>query len=86
MYTSVQTIVATKSSRELQHLRRTLEAELLADIKAAVQATQAHAGKLEMLTAVGAELNKRGHLLPFPAWQETDLEDGHRLSFSIRVF
>lgn len=82
--------VAKFSTRELQHARRTIEAELLAACAAGVNGTQAHAGQLEMLGAIGAELDARNAREPLPPFVDTCIEHGPggalRLPFQIRVF
>ena len=79
-------VASKQSDAALRHVRSTLEAEMLAAIAAGERGTQAHAGKLEMLAAVGAELDRRGALAPPPPYVEVDREDGQRISFSVRVF
>jgi len=80
-------IVAKMDTLTLQHVRRTIEAEMLAACAAAVRGTQAHIGQLEMLAAVGAELDARGALLPPPPYVEVrDEAGGPSLSFAVRVF
>ena len=87
MNTNTQNVAKTLGSYTLRHIRRTLEAEMLASVAANETGTQMHVGKLEMLAAVGAELDARGELLDPPPFMETDLEDGRiRLSYSVRVF
>jgi hypothetical protein len=83
---TIRNSISTFSTVELQCARRALENEMLEAVRECIQGTMTHAGKLELLAAIGAELDKRGHLLPVPHWQEVDTEDGHRLSFSVRVF
>jgi|HubBroStandDraft_3_1064219.scaffolds.fasta_scaffold17236_2 hypothetical protein len=87
MNTHTTNAAKTLGSYTLRHIRRTIEAEMLAAVANGVNMTQAHVGQLEMLAAVGAELDARGELLNPPPYVETDLEDGRiRLSYSVRVF
>lgn len=71
---------------QLRQVRRAIESEMMAACAAGVVGTQAHVGQLELLAAVGAELDARGELLPPPPYVETDREGDVRLSFSVRVF
>ncbi len=48
--------------------------------------TQAHIGQLELLAAIGCELDERGDLLPAPPYNDVCMEGDVRLSFQIRVF
>jgi hypothetical protein len=88
METAVTRTVKTMGSYTLRHIRRTLEAELLAEVAAGVKFTQAHVGKLEMLQAAGEELYARpGDQLIDPApWIDTNTEDGIRYGIVMRVF
>lgn len=70
---------------DLQHARRAIEREMEACANG-VDGTQAHVGQIDLLTAIGAELDHRDALLPPPPYAEVDREDGFRLSFSVRVF
>ena len=70
----------------LQHVRRTLEAEGIAACERGEVGTQAHVGRLELLGAVGAELDRRGHLLPLPPFVDVCHEDGIRMAVTVRVF
>lgn len=79
-------VTSRMGSRDLQHVRRTLERELADAMAAGETGTQAHAGKLEMLAACGAELDRRGHLLPPPAFRDVCVEDGIRYPMQVRVF
>lgn len=78
--------VAAQDTRDLQHVRRVLEAELLAACASGVMGTQAHAGQLEMLQAIGEELDRRGALFPAPPFVDVCHEDGIRSSVTVRVF
>lgn len=90
MNNAIAEVVARYSSSDLRHVRRTLEAELLEHCASGAPSTQAHVGKLEILSAVGAELDHRGALFPPPAWVETNTVSEYdataRLSFAIRVY
>lgn len=86
MNPNLPAIVAKYSSGELQHIMRTLNAELEADMLAGVKGTQQHAGKLEMLAAMGAELSKRKAPRFHPSYFDTCMEDGIRYSIQVRVF
>lgn len=86
MKTTVQNVVAAYDSRTLQHLRRTLELEMTQACDAGVRGTQSHVGQLEMLTAIGAELDTRGHLAPLPAFVDLNHEDGIRFSITVRIY
>lgn len=87
---STTAAIAKFSTRELQHARRTIEAELLAACAAGVDGTQAHVGQLELLSAIGAELDARNALEPLSPFVDTCIEHGPggvlRLPFQIRVF
>jgi hypothetical protein len=89
METTIVAAVAKFSTRELQNARRTIEAELMAACAAGVDGTQAHVGQLEMLGAIGAELDVRNALEPLPPFVDTCIEHGPgdvlRLPFQIRV-
>jgi hypothetical protein len=86
MNTTIRQAVAKFGSWELRQARRSLEAELMAACAAGVKGTQAHAGQLEMLAAIGAELDARSALVPPPPFVDTCLEDGLRYSMQVRVF
>lgn len=90
METTISAAIAKFSTIELQHARRAIEAELFAACIAGVNGTQAHAGQLEMLGAIGAELDARSALDPLPPFVDTCIEHGPgealRLPFQIRVF
>lgn len=80
-------VVARYDSRTLQHVRRTIEAEQLAAVELqAGRMTQQNVGQLELLAAVGAELDRRGHLAPFAPWVEVRSEGSFALSNAVRVF
>jgi hypothetical protein len=85
---AVTRTVKTMGSYTLRHIRRTLEAELLADVAADVKFTQAHVGKLEMMEAAGAELYSRpgNELVPPAPWIATNTEDGIRYSITMKVY
>jgi hypothetical protein len=70
----------------LQHVRRTIEAEMIAAMTANVKMTQAHVGQIELMTAIGAELDERGQLNPLPAYFDVSWEDGIKAENSIRCF
>lgn len=82
----VANAVAKFESHDLRHVRRTVEAEMLAAVAREEEMTQAHIGQIELITAIGAELSKRGELMEPPPYFDTCWVDGHRLSFQIRVF
>lgn len=90
MNETIAAVVARHDSSTLRHIRRALEAELLAACEGGENGTQAHAGKLEMLAAVGAALDHRGALLPPPPWVEvnrvTEYGATARLSDAVRVY
>ena len=86
MQTPCQRIARLYTSSELRHVRRTIEAELIAAAKAGTRFTQTHVGQLEMLEACGQELLARGALLPPPPFVDTCIEDGIRYSMQVRVF
>lgn len=83
---NIALIAAAMSSAALRYVRRVLEAEMLEAVEQGVTMTQSHVGKLEMLSAIGMELYKRGALLPPPSSFDTCMEDGVRYSMQVRVF
>ena len=88
MHTTIKAAVAKFTNEELRHVRRTVEAEMLAAVGRGETMTQAHVGQLEMLGAVGEVLFERNALRePYrPPYIDTCWVDGVRLSFQIRVF
>lgn len=90
MTAAIRAAVASFSSADLRYARRVIEAELIAVAKSGRTATQAHAGQLEMLAAIGEELDHRGALIPPPPWVEacsvTEYGATVRLPCSVRVF
>lgn len=81
----MNTSFGTFGTLELQHARRVLEAEAIAWCSTGVN-TQALVGKIELMTAIGAELDARGELLPEAAYRDVCMEDGIRYSMQVRVF
>ena len=81
----MNTSFGTFGTLELQHARRALEAEAIDWCMAGVN-TQAMVGKIELLTAIGSELDARGALLPDVAYRDVCAEDGIRYSMQVRVF
>ncbi len=84
--TASQQVASRLGNYELRHIRATLEAEMLAAADRGEVMTQAHIGQLEMLQAVGEELDRRGQLTPPPPFVDISHENGRRLSFAVRVF
>jgi hypothetical protein len=82
----IASAVAKFESHDLRHVRRTVEAEMLAAVARGEEMTQAHVGQIELLTAIGAELDRRNELRDPPPYFDTCWVDGHRLSFQVRVF
>lgn len=84
---TIANVVSSYDSRTLQYVRATIEREQIASIDLqGGKMTQANVGQLEMLGAIGAELDRRGHLAPFAPWVEVRYEDRFQLSNAIRVF
>jgi hypothetical protein len=86
-------VAAGMDSYTLRHVRRTIEAEMLAAVAAGVSMTQAHIGQIELMTAAGSELYRRGELLDPPPYVEVDQETVlgdpatvMRLQRAVRVF
>ena len=90
MNNTIRESVSKFSTGHLQHARRAIETEqIFACAHVAIEGyrpTQANVGQLEMLEAIGAELDARGALLPPTPYFDTCWVDGQRLSFQIRVF
>ena len=88
--TTIRQAVSKFSTGGLQHARRTIETEqLFACAHAAIDGykpTQANVGQLEMLEAIGAELDARGALLPAPPFVDVCHEDGVRFAVTVRVW
>lgn len=59
---NINLIAASQSTTVLQQVRRSLDAELVADLSRGIIPTQAHVGKIELLEAAVGELRRRGAL------------------------
>ena len=84
--TPSQKIARATCSADLRHIRRTIEAELIALAKAGTKFTQAHVGQMELIEACGEELDLRGALLPPPPFVDICHEDGIRYPTTVRVY
>lgn len=80
---TIQTVVRSYGYYQLKEVQETLTRELEAAMQAGERGTQAHAGKLEMLAAIGKELSHRNPPVP---WVEVSREDGIRHVTTVRVF
>lgn len=80
---SLQTVIAAQASKDLRQTQKALEKEMLDACSQGVKGTQAHAGKLEMLAAIGSELDKRSKSASF---QDVSHEGGVRFSVTVRVY
>ena len=91
MKNTIYNTVRTYESQTLRHVRRVIEAEMLAFAATGAPMTQAHVGQLELMQACGDELHARNELLEPPPFVDvcTESQVGTptlRLSFQIRVF
>lgn len=86
MQNQCEAVASAAESHVLRHVRRALESELIAFCATGQRGTQAHVGRLELLAAVGAELDHRSALHEPPPYVDLCVENGVRLSFQIRVF
>jgi hypothetical protein len=85
MTNTIECAVKRFSTLQLQQVRRALELEALAWCQSGAN-SQALLGKIELLTAVGAELDLRSALQPSPLYVDTCMEDGVRHQMQVRVF
>lgn len=87
---AVTNTVRTYESATLRYVRHTIEAEMIAAATACVRGTQAHVGQLELLAAIGAELDARNELLTPPPYvdvcKETVGDVTIRSTIQVRVY